>query len=362
MGIHTTRVRAALLLAGALLASTFAAPVTAWAKDADTWKIDGQVRGKPKDKSGKVYEKSNDVSGIACETKPDYPRLCLIVDDETQGVQIIILKKDKLVAGDFIRLTQDSFEGKPLDFDGEGVAYDKGAFYVMGSHGQPRHPGDSDAETAAKADASRRVFRIHFAPGGVDMRTGTFAKSATVTPSARFSDIIRMQQDVAPWADKPLAENGVSIEGIAVRDGQLYAGMRGPVIEGKGAVILSAPLSAVFENRPGQAGVQFLDLGTDTGGKARGVRDMLAFGTGLLIVAGPVNDPPKGQPIKDGDYAIFSSAGPSLQKLMDLKAYGVKDKPEALLPLETHDGVLRALLFFDGPTEGDPTPITITLP
>jgi len=133
MIIHHTRALTALLLAGALATSAFASPTIAWAKDDNTWQIQGQVRGKPKDKFGKTYERSKDVSGIACEAKPDYPRLCLIVDDETQGVQIIILKKDKMIAGDFIRLTQDSYEGKPLNFDGEGVAYADGAFYVMGS-------------------------------------------------------------------------------------------------------------------------------------------------------------------------------------------------------------------------------------
>ncbi len=361
MASHMSRAWTALLLAAALTADLATGGVAA-AKDDGAWRIEGQVRGKPKDAFGKTYEKSDDVSGIACETKADYPRLCLIVDDETQGVQIIILQKGKLIAGDFIRLTQDSFDGKPLDFDGEAVAYDSGSFYVMGSHGQPRHPGKSEAETGAKAEASRRVFRVRFAPNSVDMKTGTFAKSATVTPSTRFFDIIRMQPDLAPWTDQPLEKNGVSIEGVAVRDGQLYAGLRGPVIAGKGAVILSAPLGAVFDNRPGQASVQFLDLGQDTDGKARGIRDMLVFGGGMLIVAGPVNDPPEGQAIKDGDYAIYSATGASAHKLMDLKAYGAKDKPEALLPLESQDGILRALLFFDGPKDGHPTPVDVTLP
>ncbi len=359
---HKTRALARLLLVGALATFSVTVPAAAQAKDGDSWQIQGQVRGKPKDKFGKTYDPSDDVSGIACETTADYPRLCLIVDDETQGVQIIILQKGKLIAGDFIRLTQDSFGGKPLDFDGEAVAYDAGAFYVMGSHGQPRHPGKSAAETHAKAEASRRVFRIRFAPNSVDMKTGTFMKSATITPSTHFFDIIRMQPDLAPWTDQPLDKNGISIEGVAVRDGQLYAGLRGPVIPGKGAVIFSAPLGAVFDNRPGQTGIQFLDLGQDTDGKPRGIRDMLVFGGGLLIVAGPVNDPPEGQAIKDGDYAIYTATGASAQKLMDLKAYGAKDKPEALLPLESRDGILRALLFFDGPKGGHPTPVDITLP
>ena len=59
--------------------------------------------------------KSPDASGIACDRSSGFPRLCLVADDETQGAQIVILKDEKLVAGDFIKLTNAQHDGKPLE-------------------------------------------------------------------------------------------------------------------------------------------------------------------------------------------------------------------------------------------------------
>ena len=52
------------------------------------------------------------------------------------------------------------------------------------------------------------------------------------------------------FVDQRLEENGVTIEGIAIKDDKtLFAGFRGPVLEGdegkSRAVVLSAPLDAV---------------------------------------------------------------------------------------------------------------------
>ncbi|MES0044105.1 hypothetical protein [Mesorhizobium sp. M0091] len=87
------------------------------------WTIQGKLTGKPKNLEGSESKNSKDVSGIACATESGFPRLCLIADDETQGAQIIILQDGKLIAGDFVRLIDDSFVGKPLELDAEGVAF-----------------------------------------------------------------------------------------------------------------------------------------------------------------------------------------------------------------------------------------------
>ena len=45
------------------------------------WKVHGKLLGKAISPSD--YEKSEDVSGIACSTTAGFPRLCLVADDET---------------------------------------------------------------------------------------------------------------------------------------------------------------------------------------------------------------------------------------------------------------------------------------
>src|SRR5262249_936314 len=147
----------------------------------------------------------------------EFPRRCLLVDDETQGAQIVILEKNQLVAGDFIRLIYNTHKGKPLELDAEGVGFADGAFYVIGSHGRPRNDRGKNKDDE-KAEARRDVFRIRFdlnavdddgrLQGAVDIRRST-ALSAIIknTPKLRFNG--------------KLEENGLTIEGVAVRGQRL---------------------------------------------------------------------------------------------------------------------------------------------
>ena len=314
--------------------------------------------------AGSDSKKSEDVSGIACATTSRFPRICLIADDETQGTQIVILKDGELIAGDSVRLIDDFHDGKPLELDAEGVAYADGAFYVIGSHGRPRHEADAakEAKNKAKAAASRRVFRIRFAPGTIDPKTGKLAAAPDIKPSSELSRLITDNARLAPWFDKPLDDNGLTIEGVAVRDGILYAGMRGPVLDDGNAVILSAPVAAVFDGLANAAHLDEVRLGRDTMGKPRGIRDLVAYKFNFLLLAGPVSDPAD-QEIRPGDYAVYAWNGTdgAAKPLLDVKRYGKAVKPEALLPLDEKDGTLRALLLFDGPEEGAPRPVKIRL-
>ncbi|MET0709470.1 MAG: DUF3616 domain-containing protein, partial [Tardiphaga sp.] len=150
--------------------------------------------------------------------------------------------------------------------------------------------------------------------------------------------------------------------GIAVRDTTLYVGMRGPVLENGSAVILSTPLAVIFDGQQAQAKVHPLPLEKDTLGKPRGIRDLASYGSGFLLLAGPVNDPAPGHEIQTGDYSIYSWDGDAtVKKLVDLKGYGKKVKPEALLPLDGNQERARILLMFDGPKEGSPTPLDLDL-
>src|SRR5258708_16670405 len=81
-------------------------------------------------------------------------RACLVIDDNMQEAQFVTVKDGEIVAGDVIPLIDNSFEGKPLELDGEGVAYADGFFYVIGSHGHPRdsnHRLDPDKDAATIA-------------------------------------------------------------------------------------------------------------------------------------------------------------------------------------------------------------------
>jgi hypothetical protein len=183
----------ALLLGAAVPTTALIRSGEAFAQANEQWHVRGRLLGKPRFSIQDDIEKAKDVSGIACATDSGYPRLCIVADDEAQGVQIVILRERDLKAGDFIPLISDSFGEKPLELDAEAVAFSDGAFYVIGSHGRPRH-NDTDPErkrSEAQAAASQRVFRIRIARGAADMATGTLIGTYEITSSRALSEIIK---------------------------------------------------------------------------------------------------------------------------------------------------------------------------
>ncbi len=334
-----------------------------------TWTVKGKLIGGARD-AGTDFKKSEDVSGIACASDRGFPRLCLIVDDESQGAQIVILKDGEILAGDYIRLISDTYNDKgrqkAAELDAEAVAYADGAFYVTGSHGRPRNTDNATAAADMKAAATRRIFQIKFPEGSIDLATGRLRGNPTILPSTKLETLLRTSLNTA--FDAALKANGLTIEGLAVTGRTLHVGMRGPVLPDSHdknrdkAAILSVPLDSIFGGGSGQPTIVLVDLSKNSG-KVRGIRDLVAYKGGFLIIAGPVRDPANSNaPIKAGDYAIYRHIAGQTTKLLDLQGYGAKVKPEALLPLDEANGTMRALLLFDGPDEGGARTVTFKLP
>ena len=83
----------ALLMACLLTAAALTTASVASAQGDKPWEVRGKVFGEPKNPDGVDAKKSEDVSGLACATTSGFPRICLIVDDESQGAQIVILNE-----------------------------------------------------------------------------------------------------------------------------------------------------------------------------------------------------------------------------------------------------------------------------
>src|SRR5262245_34271272 len=73
--------------------------------------------------------------------------------------------------GETLSLISDRFKKKPLELDGEGVAFADDAFYVIGSHGHPRDkdheldPTNDAKKIRAKILAGSQIIRIRLKPG-----------------------------------------------------------------------------------------------------------------------------------------------------------------------------------------------------
>jgi hypothetical protein len=312
--------------------------------DGDAWPVKHKLIGKDGDKS-------KDVSGIACTTQQGFPRSCLVIDDNVQDAQFVKVTDGELVAGSTVKLIDNKFSGEPLELDGEGVAFAKGLYYVMGSHGHPRDkkgkldPKHDAAEIQARISASSQIVRFR--------TTGEDGNASEIERTPRLREVIAAEPALVPFMDRRLENNGLTIEGVAIKnDHTLLAGFRGPVLDGNRAVVLSVGIDALFGGSGSNQKLFRLPLGD-----GRGVRDLAGFEGSILILAGPVPDGP-------GAYSIYSWDGESenVKLLADLSSFDTKRKPEGLLPLDKSSSGLRVLIIFDGDKEGAPTPVEIPAP
>jgi len=314
------------------------------ARDDGVWRVQNRLLGK----NG---EKSENVSGIACSAPEGFPRTCIAIDDERQAGQLVTVDDGELTAGNSVPLIDNEHRGKALEFDGEGVAFAEGFFYVIGSHGHPRDkkkklkPGRDDAEINAKIKASSQIVRFRLGAGNA---------VTNLERTVKLRDALANEPALRPFLDRRLENNGVTIEGIAIRRGRLLAGLRGPTLDDGHAAILSVSLGALFANDSAQTTLHRLRLGD-----GQGVRDLAPYGNGILLLSGPSADGP-------GRYAVhwWDGEGPGVHLLKELSAVVAdpEHKPEAILPLDRGPSGLRILILFDGAKEGGPIVLDIPEP
>jgi len=287
------------------------------------------------------------------------PRKGLIIDDEVHFAQVVIVKDGELLAGGIVDLDPTCKTG--LGLDGEGVAFAKGAFYIIGSHGHPRDPDRrldptrDRVEIDARIDACSKLIRLAIDPSAITDQ-GEVTGAPHIRSVVDLRPLIRSHavlESLKPFLGQRLEEqsNGLTIEGIAAVQDRLYIGLRAPVLEGDHAAVISFAQDAPFDNQPLEPRLDRLRLGPK-----RGVRDLAALGSGLLVLAGPAYERKKA---KDGDYSIFAwDRDQMLVLLKDLPAIeedGKILKPEVLLPIRTYaNGTLAVLVLFDSAKEGGP--------
>lgn len=307
--------------------------------------LDGRewsVASKFKDKKAK-----RNLSGAACADDRAEKAWCLVVNDETGFAQFFSIADRELVPTGPIRLLQPAVGEDRAEIDAEAVAYNDGYYYVTGSHGLSRKKGKF----------RRPHFMIFRFP--VDPETGQpgFKFSADlVAPQIQRSEALRAAIKAAPligaYAEQPLDQNGANIEGLAVADGQMYFGFRGPSIDGQ-AFMLQLPVSYLFPGKAGSPIVHKIPLGDKIG-----VRDIARVSDGLLILSGHVNQREVAPVIH------FWKPGSGTSEVVDTLPVVAGGQAETILVLE--ENVLgattsyRILVIYDGPRDGRPTEYVIS--
>lgn len=318
-----------LLALGALVAM---AATAAWAEpaplvpEAGAWTVAPPLDDK---------KESENISGVACQPTAVPFRSCLLVGDEKRYARTFALRGTTVVPGDKVTLLPKE-EGDVAwdETDAEGIAADGAFYYLVGSHALSR---------SGELQPSR--FFVYRVP--VDPATG--APSGAAVRSAGLRNLIEGVAPLRAHAGQPIAAagsdgHGVNIEGLAVKDGQLYVGLRGPVLDGT-AYLLRVAAAPLFAGQPADPRLLPIALGP-----GRGVRDLAAVASGLLVLAGPEAD-------QGATFALFfwdgSGARPRL--LGELRqGQEAKAKPEGLLVLDEDAASYRVLVFHDGARDGAP--------
>ena len=323
----------------------------------------------------KIQKTRQSVSGLACNLDAKQQRICLMAFDEGAearyayvGNKVLTIDAEPVV----LRATTD-------ELDAEGAATDGRYFYVTGSHSAKR--GD-----CASNPGSRHVLRFRLDPAtGRALRSPAGSANGALVDYAdtgRLWPIMQAQPALAPHvgerkclgseppADAPTlaGQQGVNIEGLAVRDGQLYFGFRGPVLNGV-AKVLAVDADALFGSeaaRTPKATMTSLALG-----QRRGIRDMVAVKTGFLLLAGP-DDSSTSQSVgwtlswwdgKPGESST-SVVQPKLLAALDLSNVKLRKcdkelKPEAMTVLEETPAAYKLLVLSDGMCDGGPLTFTV---
>lgn len=216
-------------------------------------------------------------------------RFLALATDEGTKIQILPNSKDGYLAtpNGVIELNQTHTTIK--EFDLEALAWQSPYLYAIGSHSKKRKKLKASLKTKENLkritpiidEPDRRVlFRIELNKQLKAIRIDKISLLNT----------LQNQPILAPFLTIPSKENGIDIEGLAVRlhkgKIQLYVGFRGPVLRGNLTPILKLTLDPnVF--KVSKSKLLLVNL------QGLGIRDMQAINDTFMLLAGPVNETPK---------------------------------------------------------------------
>ena len=307
----------------------------------------------------KAQKTRQSVSGLACHLNAAKQRVCLVVFDEGIQARYATLLNGSLAPDPQVVL----FPGLSGELDGEAAATDGRYVYVAGSHSAKRSDCSSNP-------ASRHLIRFALDPVTGHVLERSHADSGQLWPlmqaqpelAAHVGERKCLGSDAPPKAPGLAGAQGVNIEGLAVKDGRLYLGFRGPVVNGV-ALVMALNADAFFKGGDAQPTVTRLALG-----ERRGIRDMVAVSDGVLLLAGPDD----GSVSKGIDWQIFWWDGQSAKALVRPKPLTLLDvsgvklrscddtlKPEAITVLEETPTAYKLLVLSDGMCDGGALAFTV---
>lgn len=248
-------------------------------------------------------------------------------------------------------LFQPFDEKKRPEVDLEALALDGRRLWLCGAHCWADRDGNAESDERALADErqqrrrERRTLLGFLELGSEGKPRRGLCLPAGEREGGLLAAIARASDECLSASLRRFSKRGgLDIEGLAARGNTLLIGLRGPVCSGH-ALILRTTVDIGDEGLAITAPLDILRL--DLGGC--GIRDLLAFGDDVLVLAGPMGDvrPSDRFTVHRWIGAWAAPSGASAvqpPEALDLTPAKAGEKPEglALLPvgrlLVVHDG------------------------
>ncbi len=256
-----------------------------------------------------------------------------------------------------------------VEADLEGLAYADGALWLVGSHSlkrkkpQPNEGSEKAGQQLAKVSHDGNRYLLACIPvvetGGTWSLTRQDGQrsAALLTGDDHGNDLtqaLRKDEHLAPFLAIPGKDNGFDIEGLALAEGRVFLGLRGPVLRGWALILELEPVADADcpeilhltpiapDRRPYLK--HFLQLG------GLGVRDLCRQGDDLFILAGPtmeLDGPVRLLRWRGGAKRHKSAemvAAEALQPLLDIPYGQGKDHAEGMTLFTLDGGKTQSLL------------------
>jgi hypothetical protein len=272
--------------------------------------------------------------------------------EELSGVtrwrDLLIVCPDEGAEFNVLRATHSGYDvistvnlqsGGDEEIDMEGAASDSQHVFIVGSHSIRRTKLD---EEGTYKKNRKRLTRVRPHNESYSLYRITLGDYCELLEKHRVDLRETLQSDeiLGPFFAVPGKENGIDIEGIAVKSGKLFVGFRGPVLRGNFVPVVSFQF-----DHPEDYDLKFVQL------EGRGIRDLVAVEDGFLILAGAVGD-------GDGSYRLYLWNGedciPGQEELRhridaigDL-AVALGDKPEGITVTSENADEWRIFVVSDG--------------
>jgi hypothetical protein len=289
---------------------------------------------------------NEDVSAIAI-----FGNYLLIGSDEGNQIQVLKKLSDESTYQVVRNITLPVPAGSKQEADIEGITITNNTVYVVGSHSLNRKTIKSDLTyqenlkrmVKVEDELNRKgVYRLEFDPNTAQLSSEIQRES--------LSNIIKNEKNLERFITIPSKENGIDIEGIAVKEDKLYLGFRSPILRDNYVPVLIVKFEDLKKEDYYQ--ISYVNL------NGNGIRDLTAVEKGFLILSGSGGDgiSPYQLYFWDGKDSIpGTDKEPTTLKLLGEIPAPEGAKAEGMTVMKETDSAYKILVVYDGIANGHPT-------